>query len=134
MKFCKKCGTNKQTSDFWKNKRTRDGLQSYCKPCWYATTKSKLEGPDRDKYLRMRRNNHLLNKYGITAAKYDDMLESQNSACAICGKVKDRVRLAVDHDHDTGRIRGLLCENCNRGIGMFKHSATLLQNAIQYIL
>lgn len=133
MKYCTKCRTSKQKTEFWKNKSTKDGLQAHCKPCWYKQTKSKLEGPERDRYLRMRRNNHLQKKYGITADQYDEMLKAQGSTCAICHKDKDRISFSVDHDHDTGRIRGILCENCNRGIGMFKHDVQLLELAINYL-
>lgn len=133
MKYCSKCKTDKPLSEYWKNKTTKDGYQAWCKPCWYVLTKSKLSGESREKYLRMRRNGHLVRKYGITADEYDERLARQGGGCKICGRSLERIRLAVDHDHKTGKVRGILCENCNRGLGMFKDSPELLQNAIQYL-
>jgi len=73
--------------------------------------------------------------YGITQAQYDEMLEKQNGKCAICNnpdEVEDR-KLAIDHCHTTGRIRGLLCGKCNRGLGfIFKDNPDLLLKAISY--
>jgi hypothetical protein len=71
-------------------------------------------------------------KYGITPEQYSEMLAAQNSKCAICGK-HDELNLAVDHCHETGQIRGLLCKYCNGGIGFLKDSIELLENAIKYL-
>ncbi len=59
-------------------------------------------------------------RYGITVEQYDAMLRQQNGLCAICGRAPKRFRLAVDHDHETGEIRGLLCTRCNLGLGWFR--------------
>lgn len=133
MKYCTKCKTNKPLSEYWKNKTTKDGYQAWCKPCWNVLTKSKLSGDSREKYLRMRRNGHLVRKYGITADEYDRRLDEQGGGCKICGKKLQRVRLAVDHNHKTGKVRGILCENCNRGLGIFKDDPNLLRSAIEYL-
>jgi len=81
-----------------------------------------------------------IEKLGCTEGHYTALLESQNGVCAICGaaeghKSKDGVsaRLAVDHDHETGEIRGLLCMSCNRGLGRFKDSLELLDSAQRYL-
>lgn len=73
--------------------------------------------------------------YGITLEEYNDMLAKQNNCCAICSIVPDKGnrRLAVDHDHLTGKIRGLLCDNCNNGLGRFKDRPDLLQKAASYL-
>tara|TARA_B100001250_G_C19601306_1_gene700751 strand:+ start:59 stop:481 length:423 start_codon:yes stop_codon:yes gene_type:complete len=134
QKYCKKCETDKPVAAYWKNKTTSDGLQAWCKPCWQALVDSKLTGDSREKYLRMRRNGNLLRAYGITADEYDVLLETQGNVCAICREYPyQHKKLAVDHDHATGRVRGILCENCNRGIGMFKDRPELLQSAIEYL-
>ena len=75
----------------------------------------------------------MVRKYDITADEYDEMLGCQDGGCKICGKSFERVKLAVDHDHNTGKVRGILCENCNRGLGMFKDDPELLKSAVQYL-
>lgn len=68
--------------------------------------------------------------------EYDRMLERQGGVCAICGNgASDAIRknLAVDHCHGTGRVRGLLCGNCNTGLGSFKDDPVLLRRAIKYL-
>lgn len=134
MKLCQHCQTHKPTSDFWKNKSTKDGLQAWCKDCWKDITALRRNGPKREIELRQRQNRHLIRNFNITIEKYEQILESQNGNCAICGTNPDyKRRLSVDHDHATGRIRGILCENCNRALGQFKDSAGILRNAIKYI-
>ncbi len=80
----------------------------------------------------LRRN--LKYHYGITLELYNEFLASQNGLCAICHKtcISGR-KLAVDHDHDTNKIRGLLCSKCNTGIGLFEDNVILLENAIAYL-
>lgn len=76
-----------------------------------------------------------LRLYGITYREYLNMIAAQKGLCAICRKHRlDQVKdLAVDHDHTTGKVRGLLCTNCNTGLGMFKDSIRLLAQAIVYL-
>lgn len=73
--------------------------------------------------------------FGITLADYNTVLSAQGGVCAICGKTpeQNKRRLAVDHCHNSNKVRGLLCGNCNRGIGYFKDSIQFLQTAIKYI-
>jgi hypothetical protein len=73
-------------------------------------------------------------KYGITADEYDRLLQSQEGGCAICGENPHKYGLAVDHDHVTGRVRGLLCVSHNTALGFFKDNVALLEKAIQYLL
>ncbi len=89
--------------------------------------------PQKIKDLGWRAN--LKRHYGMTVEMYEDLLAAQNNACAICKATRGakRQRLHVDHDHATGRIRGLLCSACNRGIGFFKDSPNLLQTAAAYL-
>lgn len=76
---------------------------------------------------------NLRRSFGITPESYDKMLEGQGGCCAICSKPPVRKRLAVDHCHRTGRIRGLLCDLCNRGIGMLKDNPVSLRKAAEYL-
>lgn len=98
---------------------------------------------DRAKYMkeyRKRRpervrNTVLKRMFGITVDEYEAMLKAQGGVCKICEKpqVKSGVRLCVDHCHGTGRIRGLLCDNCNRAIGLMRDDPDLLARAIAYL-
>lgn len=77
--------------------------------------------------------NDLRKMFGIELADYEAMLTAQGGVCAICGGTDKHYRLAVDHDHGSGKVRGLLCVDCNRAIGMFKDSPELLRKAADYL-
>lgn len=79
------------------------------------------------------RRNNLKRKYGINETEYDRLLAKQDKQCAICKIDVTPKRLCVDHDHDNGRIRGLLCRSCNLAIGLLKHNPTSLKNGILYL-
>jgi hypothetical protein len=79
------------------------------------------------------RNATLQRKYGISEAQYAELLAAQHGVCAICGHPQRYQRLAVDHCHRTKRVRGLLCVQCNRGLGRFFDSTFRLANAIKYL-
>lgn len=82
------------------------------------------------------RKAHLKRTYGITLEDYNKMAETQDHKCMICGGTEMNYRnkvLCVDHNHETGKIRGLLCGLCNSGIGKFKENEQLLLNAIKYL-
>lgn len=88
-------------------------------------------------YSRRHRKYCLMQNYNITEEQYTEMLKSQNGCCAICGTSKPTGKwkvFAVDHDHKTNVVRELLCNECNRGIGLLKDSYELLNKAAQYIL
>lgn len=75
-------------------------------------------------------------KYGITYTEYQLLLERQNFVCAICEKGEtssSRINLSIDHCHDTGIVRGLLCTSCNTGLGRFKDDINLLKKAVEYL-
>lgn len=85
-------------------------------------------GKDYNKNLKLKRT------YGITLEEYRNFLNFCGNVCGICGdKCPSGRSLAVDHDHETGIIRGLLCVNCNKGLGNFKDNITLLKTAIIYL-
>lgn len=85
------------------------------------------------------RNADLKRNYGVTLEWYEKTLAEQNGACAVCGKPEDtvihgkKIRLSVDHCHDTGKVRGLLCRACNNAIGAMMHEIPVLQKAIEYL-
>ncbi len=81
-------------------------------------------------------NERLLRVYGITRAAYEQLLSNQGGSCAICGirsPGKDRTMWCVDHDHDTGDVRGLLCGQCNAGIGNLRDDPIIIERAAQYV-
>lgn len=83
------------------------------------------------------RRYYLPNTYGITVEEYETMLQSQNNACAICSTTTPTGKwkvFAVDHCHKTGRARGLLCNECNRGMGLLGDSPERLQKAVDYLI
>ncbi len=88
---------------------------------------------------KSRHKENLRSRYGLTLDQYNQMLESQNGVCVICGKSETHISggtlssLCVDHDHGTGKIRELLCNNCNRGIGYLMDSPEITQKAADYL-
>ena len=139
MKTCKNCLVEKPLDEFYTHKRTRDGKGSWCKKCLIQKTTEKRKDPkQKELWKEYGRKSSLKHRYGITLQNYDAMVEEQAGVCAICktntnGGRGLGSRLAVDHDHITGLVRGLLCSMCNQGIGMFKDDVELLHKAIAYL-
>jgi hypothetical protein len=134
MKTCKRCFELKPVTEFCKNKRSKDGLYSYCRPCSNDKTKafySQLSDEKKDEYNH---RGNLKKKFGISPQDYSAMLSKQDGVCAVCKKPdSEGKRLAVDHCHNTGKIRGLLCGHCNTGLGKFFDNITYLTDAINYL-
>ena len=80
-----------------------------------------------------RRSNHLKNKYGVSEEDYSEMLSEQEGVCAVC-EVGTESTLHVDHNHTTGEVRGLLCVNCNTGLGKLQDDPKVLAKAMTYLL
>lgn len=86
-----------------------------------------------DRAARVARS-HALRKFGLTEGSYEILLTRQGGCCDICKKPeKFKKRLAVDHDHATGKVRGLLCQDCNTSLGKFGDSVEILRNAVAYL-
>ena len=124
---CTVCKNTYPLNNFYKNKFGKFKRQARCKPC------NKFYDYKIDK------NSKLKKAYGITLNQYNDMLSKQNGKCMIClvdnnGFYNNKQKaFAVDHCHTTGKIRGLLCNDCNVGIGLLKDNIDLLNNAIKYL-
>jgi hypothetical protein len=123
IKKCNECAIDQPINNFAKDRSKKDGFINICKSC--------------------QKNKFLKKEYGITTDDYDLMLINQEGKCAICKTPEDEcsvsyrtgkpLSLAVDHCHETGRVRGLLCDLCNRGLGMLEHDISILESAIRYL-
>ncbi|NMO53499.1 recombinase [Actinoplanes sp. TBRC 11911] len=124
-KWCPDCDTIKPLAEFAQTKSKASGYHSYCLPCHNARgieTNIRLHGSSREYHLRRR--------YGIGQAEFDELVAEQGGVCAICGGPDPQ---HVDHDHRTGWVRGILCFNCNGGLGQFRDSPEFLAGAITYL-
>ena len=131
-KQCKGCYKVHPINHYGKQSVATGKLKSRCKDCNRESLYAwRLAHPDR--FRKVGWAYELRKLYGITVADYEQMLLNQGGVCAICGKINTRqLKLAVDHNHKTGKIRGLLCDRCNRGIGLLLNT-TNLTNAINYL-
>ncbi len=147
-KKCSKCDETKPLSEFYKDSRRPGRVRAACKVC---QSQERMEPENYERVLarqkaayyrrpvaerqEVNRRARLKDVYGLTLAEYDALLELQGNGCAICGKTPEEngQRLAVDHDHETGEVRGLLCRACNSGIGFLCDNPNLCYRAAQYL-
>lgn len=129
MIVCRKCEVAKPEERY--GKTPAGNPRRLCKDCEYVQ-KKETRAKDPAKWQGQRRAAVIKHKYGITIQEYDALLTKQNGACAVCLNVVDYL-LHVDHCHQTGRVRGLLCKDCNWGLGNLKDSVEILQSAITYL-
>ena len=135
LKKCSDCQVEKPLDDFHKNSnRPPHNRAGRCKPCaavysanWYQANKDRL-------IPRMRKTAYA-RRYKFTVEEYEILLAEQGNGCAICKAItgSNGKRLSVDHNHQTGVVRGLLCDDCNIGLGKFKDNPSLLAKAINYL-
>jgi hypothetical protein len=129
MYHCRKCKSEKEKAAHQKNPAIRKRINDKWKE------KRKVYYSD-EKRKRKYKHEELLRTFGLTLEQYEQMLQSQNNSCAICKRperAKNAKKLAVDHCHTTGNIRGLLCSNCNRALGLLEDRTDLLKEAIVYL-
>lgn len=126
MKTCSKCKTFKEASNFCKAPKMKDGLTSWCKSC---NNEYRKANPDKIK------NSSLKCDYGIDLSQYKAMLTNQNHSCKTCSRhISELTKvLVVDHDHKTGEVRGLLCDFCNRQLGVYENKPELFKNFDVYL-
>lgn len=144
MKFCQRCGSNKSLEEFFSNKRRKDGVSTYCKLCQLEYQRERYAKPEikrkhklsleesKERRLLAMRKYMLKKQYGLTLEAYDDLLARNDGKCWICGMDNGRT-LHVDHNHDTGEVRGLLCYKCNVLLGYANEDTALLRKAIMYL-
>ncbi len=133
-KKCTKCGEHKPRADFYPHAVAKNGVSAWCKVCTKLVASDKQKA-DKDGVKVRNRKSKLKRAFGLTVQQYDEMLVAQGGRCALCGSdfPGGRGRFVVDHCHDTGKIRGLLCNLCNVGLGALRDSPQLLQKAIHYL-
>jgi hypothetical protein len=136
-RFCKSCGVEKPLTAYPKRSGYKDGIRPHCVDC---RRKYEVQNYHRNKHKRpyiyeQHRDIKLRRAYGLNYGDYEKMFADQNGLCAICGTSDTGRRKAfhVDHCHETGKIRGLLCGNCNSGIGNLRDDIGLLNKAIKYL-
>lgn len=130
-KVCSKCGVRKERSKFYKDSARNDGITAYCKDCKLKINNNWRENNPEEMKQSQRRTRRK-STYGVSSEDYDKMLIDQNNECAICHKTIG-YEASVDHNHDTGQVRGLLCNVCNTGIGMLQDSPSILRAAAEYL-
>jgi Recombination endonuclease VII len=161
-KCCARCRHIRNSSKFYKNRTKADGLDDYCKACrrsyfsvykktniafkettrrcrrnYYLRHRERLIARSRKWYYTKGNNTRLKRAYGIDQKEYEQMLAKQGGVCAICNESpsnKDRGhKLHIDHDHKTGKVRGLLCSMCNTSIGYLRDDPRLVLAALTYL-
>lgn len=148
-KICNKCNQEKIVALFVRNKGCKDGFAGICKKCSHLNYKNKKSNwspqrkqQEKDKKIKWMKENlsknknwhlqhHLKRQYSLTLNGLETLKKFQNYKCAICSHVLEKP--CVDHNHKDGQIRGLLCRNCNTGLGFFKDKINTLISAINYL-
>jgi hypothetical protein len=128
---CPRCQQWRPLNQFNKGIRTKHGLATYCKPCsvewaveWNKTERGKIS----------RHRSRIWYEYQLDAKTFEIMKEAQGDRCKICrGEPENGKELCVDHCHVTNKVRGLLCDRCNRAIGYLREDPAILKTAAEYL-
>lgn len=151
-KLCNHCGKFLSLDSFWIAQQLSSGYQSWCKDCSKRKSRERYLNPEIRKKIDIKnkqwkinnlekaklsdRNSHLKRTFGITLEDYDKLLKEQKGVCKICKGPERNPRkkiLSVDHDHITGRVRGLLCDSCNNLLARACDNTEILKSAISYL-
>lgn len=135
-KRCSNCQNVLPTSEFHRSSVSAAGLSPLCKDCSKAYQREyrRKRYAESQEYRDHCRFVYKLKKYGITREQYETQLALQGGVCAICRQPDTSKKgYHVDHDHETGVVRGILCTTCNSGLGHFKDDPTILAAAIDYL-
>ena len=127
--ICRRCSVEKTSGEFPRWNKGLRGFQNTCKPCKAQWERAYRKANPEVHWERD------IERYGLTREAYEALLAVQRGVCAICGKreLAKRGRLHIDHNHITKRVRGLLCSNCNTGLGKFREQIAFLEAAIEYL-
>ena len=150
-RICTGCKLPKELTDYASDPRYKDGLRSRCKECQNTYSKGyywkdpetagikakqyRVENPERHKEIR--RNSHLKKEYGITQEEYLMMLDAQDNRCAICfctfNMADSKLFPHIDHCHDSGKVRSILCQQCNLALGAIQDSDAIAMSMVKYL-
>lgn len=138
MKVCTKCHTARPLEEYNRSAKSNDGYGWHCRSCSREYARKRRQEPE---FRDRKRHNSLVFQYGIGLEEYQAMLEKQAGLCAICNNPETKLHstskavmpLSVDHCHETNRVRGLLCSQCNFMIGLANDDISRLQQAIEYL-
>lgn len=119
LRTCKYCQTEKSEEEFYRT-------SSRCKVC-----QAQYYTDNKERFKPFVKDSHLKRNYNLSLKEFDSILKTQNGGCNICGR-EDRT-LCVDHCHDTGKVRGILCRQCNTGIGQFNDDPVLIEKALEHL-
>lgn len=134
MLECRVCKSIKPNTSFFRDKNRASGRSGYCKDCHAAVIPDEYKAAQNRKWL-------LKKKFGLSLEEYQARFDAQGGVCMICkqpetstsGRYRNSRQLAVDHNHETGQMRDLLCMKCNTAIGMLNENLDLLKTAIEYL-
>lgn len=143
-KYCNKCKTEKDLSEFYPRKnRGNNAVRSNCKTCcreqldklkkWEYST---LTSEQKTRRQQIYRKHNLKKKYSISLEQYNLLLQEQEGCCGICGTNDPKGKFntfVVDHNHKTGKVRGLLCNRCNLVLGLLKDDIDVIGNILEYL-
>lgn len=141
MRICSKCKETKLLEDFAKrsgSSSVHNKIRSICRQCYQLHARTwpsrrseakRIANKNRKKVYR-----HHIKVQGVGHERFQAMLDAQNGVCAVCGNTNGKRQLCVDHCHATGKVRGLLCGNCNLALGNLKDDPQRIANLLAYIL
>jgi hypothetical protein len=146
MQICTQCHQEKSIKHFRTQRRKRvkvgedfDYINPMCRDCENQRNRERYHKGGKDKWAEARKKWSVKYSYGLTGEELDALYEKQNGKCKICttdlvmvGKNANNI-VSVDHCHDTGKVRGLLCRQCNAGLGQFRDDPELLKKAVDYL-
>jgi hypothetical protein len=137
-KTCSSCKQEKAVALFYNYSKSKDGKFNQCKTCQKESVR-KYKNKMGKAYYERERYYKWKSYYGLSEEEYKNILDGQGGSCAICGEnihleENNGKRSAIDHCHNSGEVRGILCSNCNRGIGFLGDNSKVVKKALDYLL
>lgn len=137
-KLCRRCRKSKPLSEFVRWHKSKDGRAHWCRSCCSDWRREDMANDPVGRRMKRRRA-YLRKVYGISIETFDAILSTQGNSCAICrtelhhDTMRSLKHVCVDHDHVTGAVRGILCRNCNSGIGQLRDDLRVVEAAARYL-